>query len=62
MLRYLPISLAVFASIYIGSLFTTDLVKLLVFSSTITGTVMLALIIRFALGNKLYNRIEKENH
>jgi hypothetical protein len=62
MLRYLPIALAVFASICVGSLFTGELVNLLIFSATISGTVMLALLIRFALGNRLYDRIDKENH
>ena len=62
MLRYLPIALAVFASIYIGSLFTRDFVNLLIFSTTISGTAILALLIRYALGNRLYDRLEKENH
>ena len=59
MIRYVPLALAFLASVCVGLLYSPDLAMFLVFSTTVLGTLALALLIRLAWGNRLYRRLEK---
>jgi len=61
MTRYIPLVLAFLASVYVGLLFSPDLLAFLTFSMTVLLTLTSALLIRLAWRNKLYGKLEDDS-